>query len=93
MVLFVALIEPKAKSQQPMAGFLITVRDVTKMVAVTHSVTGFSLVLNEIRSVTAFTPFFAVWFYRLRKKPAACSAMLLGAFIFDLNCRFCGGFA
>ena len=35
-----------------------TVGDVTKMAAVTHAVTGFPLVLNEIRSVTAFTPIF-----------------------------------
>ena len=43
-----------ARSQKP----VITARDVTKMAAVTHSVTGFPLVLNEIRSVTAFTPIF-----------------------------------
>ena len=36
-------------------------RDVTKMAAVTHCVTSFPLALNEIRSVTAFTPFFMVW--------------------------------
>ena len=39
---------------------LITVRDVTKMASVTHAVTSFALVLNKIRSVTAFTPIFAV---------------------------------
>ena len=37
---------------------LITIRDVTKMAAVTHSVTGFPFELNDIRSVTAFTPIF-----------------------------------
>lgn len=40
---------------------VINARDVTKMAAVTHSVTAFPLVLNDIRSVAAFTPFFMVW--------------------------------
>ena len=40
---------------------LITVGDVTKKAAVTHAVTAFPLVLNHIRSVTAFTDFSTWW--------------------------------
>ena len=45
---------------RPNSSPVITVGDVTKITAVTHSVTGFPLVLNQIRSVTAFTPIFHV---------------------------------
>ena len=50
--------ELKANEPGAAATPLITTRDVTKIAPATHAVTSFPLVLNEIRSVTAFTPIF-----------------------------------
>ena len=49
-----------ARSQKLVVGSpaVITAGDVTKMTSVTLAVTPFPFVFNEIRSVTAFTPFF-----------------------------------